>query len=118
MTVIGADPVLSLKSLDDPKRTAPDDANGMGCRFNKPIASVVMTLHSDSLGSYTETFDIDPPSITLSFPLRDNIASQKTGGPLPAGEYSRRVVAITEEGEEWDFDWGLLKQVEIAGPQG
>ena len=116
MTLIGVDSVLSLKSLDHPRRTAPDDANGMGCRFNKPIASVVMTLHSDTLGSYTETFHIDPPSITIGFPLRDNVSSQKTGGPLPAGEYSRRMVAFTEEGEEWNFGWGMLEEVEIAGP--
>ena len=116
MTLIGVDEVLSLKSLDDPRRTAPDDANSMGCRFNKPIASVVMTLHSDTLGSYTETFQIDPPSITIGFPLRDNVASQKTGGALPAGEYSRRMAAYTEEGEEWRSGWGMLEEVEIAGP--
>ena len=116
MTVVGRDPVLSLTSLDDPQRMAPDDANVMGCRFNKPIASVIMTLHSDTLGSYTETFHIDPPSITIGFPLRVNRASQKTGGPLPAGEYSRRIVAYTEEGEEWHFGPGLLEEVEIVGP--
>lgn len=116
MTLIGVDEVLSLKSLDDPRRTAPDDANGMGCKFSKPIASVVMTLHSDTLGSYTETFQIDPPSIEVGFPLRDNLASRKTGGPLPAGEYSRRMAAYTEEGEEWRFGRGMLEEVEIAGP--
>ena len=41
---------------------------------------------------------------------------QETGGPLPAGKYSRRMVAITEEGEEWNFGPGLLEEVEIAGP--
>ena len=116
MTLIGVDPVLSLKSHDDPRRTAPDDANGMGCRFSKPIARVTMTLHNDALGSYTETFHIDPPSTAIGFPLRDNVASMKTGGPLPAGKYSRRMVAITEEGEEWNFGPGLLEEVEIAGP--
>ena len=109
--------VLLLESLNDQLRTAPDNANSMGCRFNKPIASVVMTLHSDSLGSYTETFQIDPPSITIRFPLRDNVVSRKTGGPLPAGEYLRTMVAFTEEGEEWHFDQGLLEEVvRIAGP--
>ena len=116
MTLIGVDDVLSLNSLDDPRRTAPDDANSMGCRFNKPIASVVLTLHSDTLGSYTETFQIDPPSIEVGFPLRDHVTSQKTGGPLPAGKYSRRMAAYTEEGEEWRSGSGMLKEVEIAGP--
>ena len=116
MTLIGVDPVLSLQSLDDPRRTAPDDANGMGCRFSKPIARVTMTLHNDALGSYTETFHIDPPSITIGFPIPDNVASEKSGWPLPAGEYTRRMVAFTEEGEEWIFGWGMLEEVEIAGP--
>ena len=116
MTDVEAAPVLSLKSLDDPRRTAADNANRMGCRSNKPIASVVLTLHSDTLGSYTETFQIDPPSTSIRFPLRDNVASEKTGGPLPAGKYSRRMVAYTEDGEEWHFGPGLLEEVEIAGP--
>ncbi len=116
MTLIGVDSVLTLESLDDPRRTAPDDANGMGCRFTKPIASVMMTLHSDTLGSFTETFQIDPPSITVGLPLPDNAASEGTGGPLLAGTYSRRVVALTEEGEEWSFGWGMLEEVEIVGP--
>ena len=116
MTDVDAAPVLSLKSLDDRLRTAADNANRMGCRFNKPIASVVLTLHSGTLGSYTETFQIDPPSAAIGFPLRDNVASMKTGGPLPAGKYSRRMVAITEDGEEGSFGPGLLEEVEIAGP--
>ena len=115
-TDIEFDPVLSLKSLDDPQRTAADDANRMGCRFNKPIASVMLTLHNDTLGSYTETFRIDPPSTSFGLPLRDNVASEKSGGPLPAGKYSRRMVAYTEEGEEWSFGPGLLEEVEIASP--
>ena len=115
-TDIDVDPVLSLKSLDDPMRTAADDANRMGCRFNKPIASVVLTLHNDTLGTYTETFRMDPPSTSFGFPLGDNVASEKSGGPLPAGKYSRRMVAYTEEGEEGSFGPGLLEEVEIAGP--
>ena len=118
MSLVGVDPrVLLLESLNDRLRTAPDNRNGMGCRFNKPIASVVMTLHSDSLGSYTETFQIDPPSFAIRFPLRENVVSRKSGGTLPAGEYSRTMVAYTEEGEEWHFDRGLLEQiVRIADP--
>ena len=118
MSLVGVDPrVLLLESLNDRLRTAPDNRNSMGCRFNKPIASVVMMLHSDSLGSYTETFQIDPPSLAIRFPLGDNVVSRKAGGTLPAGEYSRTMVAYTEEGEEWHFDRGLLEQiVRIAEP--
>ncbi len=112
MSLVGVDSrVLLLESLDDRLRTAPDNRNRMGCRFNKPIASVVLTLHSDSLGSFTETFEIDPPSLAIRFPLRDNAVSRKTGGPLAAGEYSRRIVAFTEDGEEWRFDSGFLEEV-------
>ena len=115
-TDVEFEPVLSLKSLDDPMRTAADGANRAGCRFNKPIASVVLTLHSDTLGSYTETFRIDPPATSFGLPLDDNVASEKTGGPLPAGQYSRRIVAYTEEGEEWRFGSVMLGEVEIDGP--
>ena len=72
-----------LESLDDRLRTAPDSANGAGCRFNKPIARVSMTLHNDNFGPYTETFHIDPPSDIVRFPLADGLASEKTGAPLP-----------------------------------
>ena len=113
-TLIGVGPILALESLDDRKRTAPDEANGAGCRFNKPIARISMTLHNDDLGSYTETFHIDPPSVTVSFPLRDGVVSEKTGQPLPPGEYSRRMVAITEDGEEWELTWGFLDVVTVA----
>ena len=118
MSLVGVDPrVLLLESLNDRLRTAPDNRNSMGCRFNKPIASVVMTLHSDSLGSYTETFRIDPPSLAIRFPLGDDVVSRNTGGTLPAGEYLRSMVAFTEDGEGWHFDSGFLEEVvRIAEP--
>ena len=50
MTAIDVAPVLTLESPDDRKRTAPDDANRAGCRFNKTIIRVSMTLHNDDLG--------------------------------------------------------------------
>ena len=115
MTLIDVAPVLTLESPDDRKRTAPDDANRAGCRFNKTIIRVSMTLHNDDLGSYTETFHVDPPSATVRFPLRDGVASEKTGEPLPPGEYSRRMVAITEDGEEWELAPGwFLEAVNVA----
>ena len=102
-TLIGGDLTIVLSSLDDRLRTAIDSANSGGCRFNKPIARVSLTLNSDSFPPYTETFDIEPPSLTVGFPLPEDIVSEKTGGPLPPGKYSRRIVAVAEDGDEWDF---------------
>ena len=56
-----------LRSLDDRMRTAKDSANRAGCRFNKPIARVSLTLDNGAQ-TYTEIFHFDPPS--LSFGLR------------------------------------------------
>ena len=115
-TVIDVDPILALESLDDRRRMAPDSSNSGGCRFNKPIARVVMTLRNDDDGPYTETFHIDPPSVSVSFPLRDDLASEKTGEPLPPGEYSRRMYVIAEDGEELELRWGSRYIVTLAGP--
>ena len=43
-TEIGGDLSIVLNSLDDRLRTASDSANRAGCRFNKPIARVSLTL--------------------------------------------------------------------------
>ncbi len=67
-TPIGGDITITLASLADPLRTAPDSANHAGCRFNKPIASVSLTLENGAR-SYTELFHIDPPSLSVGFPL-------------------------------------------------
>ena len=107
---------IELSSLDDRLRTAIDSANGAGCRFNKPIARVSLTLESSGAGPYTETFHIDPPAHVVQFPLPDTFASEKTGGPLPSGEYSRRLVAVTTDGDEWELTSNdfFLETVTIA----
>ena len=69
-TLIGGDLSIVLSSLDDRMRTAIDSANSGGCRFNKPIYRVSLTLDSDSSPPYTETFTVEPPALTLGFPLR------------------------------------------------
>ena len=115
-TTADADPILALESLDDRLRTAPDSANSGGCSFNKPIARVVMTLHNDDDGPYTETFHIDPPSVSVLFPLRDGRTSERSGDPLPPGRYSRQMVAIAEDGEELDITWAFQDAVMLAGP--
>ena len=112
----GADPILALESLDDRLRTAPDSANSGGCRFNKPIAHVSMTLQNNDFGPYTETFHIDPPSVSVSFPLRDGRTSERSGDPLPPGQYSRRIVVVVEDGEELDISWAFQDVVTLAGP--
>ena len=115
-TVIGADPILALESLDDRRRMAPDSSNSGGCRFNKPIARVVMTLRNDDVGPYTETFHIDPPSVSVLFPLRDGRTSERSGDPLPPGQYTRQIVVIAEDGEELELRWGSRYIVTLAGP--
>ena len=115
-TLIGADPILALESLDDRLRTAPDNSNSGGCSFNKPIAHVSLTLQNGDFGPYTETFRIDPPSVSVPFPLRDGLASEKTGEPLPPGEYSRQMVAIAEDGDELQIRWGSPDVVTLAAP--
>ena len=100
MSVIGGDLSLVLSSLDDPKRTAPDASNAGSCTYNKPIVQVRMILVNDSGLSYTETFHIDPPTSRVRFPLPDWHVSERAGGPLPPGEYSRRIVLTTADGDE------------------
>lgn len=115
-TLVDADPILTLESLDDRLRTAPDSANGAGCKFNKPIARVTLTLHNERSGPYAETFHIKPPSLIVQFPFKDGLISERTGGPLPPGQYSRRIVAVAEDGEELDISWVVQAVVTLAGP--
>ena len=115
-TTADADPILALESLDDRLRTAPDSFNSGGCWFNKPIAHVSLTLQNDDFGPYTETFHIEPPSVVVSFPLSDGLASEKSGEPLPPGQYSRRMYVIAEDGDELEIRWGSPDIVTLAGP--
>ena len=87
-TLIGGILGIVLDSLDDRDRTAPDPYNGDGCRFNREISHVVLTLEGEDR-RYVETFRLDPPSTRLSLPLPEDTVSESTGGPLLAS-YSRR----------------------------
>ena len=102
-TAIGGDLDLVLHSLEDRMRTAIDAANSGGCRFNVPIAEVRLVLSEDVATVYTESFRIDPPSPRVPFPLREGIDSEQAGGPLPPGEYSRRIMVIATDGQELDL---------------
>ena len=115
-TTIGGYVNVVLESLDDRLRTAMDSLNGGGCRFSKPIARVTMKLQNNYFGPYTETFRIDPPSLVVSFPLKDGLASEKSGAPLPPGPYSRRMIVIAEDGNELDISRVFRDVVTLAGP--
>ena len=93
---------ILLESLDDPDRTALDAVNSGGCTFNSRIANVVLILENDD-GRYVETFRLEPPSLNVALPLPEDTVSESTGGPLPPGLYSRRVVAVTVDGTENDI---------------
>ena len=101
VTLIGGGLDIALDSLDDPMRTAYDAANRAGCGFNLPIVEIRLTL-----GNYTETFRIEQPSQRIGFPLGSNVLSVATGGPLAPGEYSRRLVAVSDDGQEWELTVG------------
>ena len=115
-TDIGGDLSIVLRSLDDRLRTASDSANRAGCRFNKPIARVLLTLDTGAQ-TYTEDFHIDPPAPIVGFPLPEDLVSAKSAGPLPPGEYSRRMIAITEDGDEFDITSldAFLTIITVAG---
>ena len=116
VTQIGGDLSIVLRSLDDRLRTAADSANRAGCRFNMPIARVSLTLDGGAQ-TYTEVFHFDPPSLEFGIPLPEDLASEASGGPLPPGEYSRRMVATTEDGEEFDLTSldAFLTTITVAG---
>ena len=115
-TDIGGDLRIVLRSLDDRMRTAADSANRAGCRFNKPIARLSLTL-DDGTQTYTEVFHFDPPSLSFGLPLPEDSPSATSGGPLPPGDYSRRIVAISEDGDELDVTTAseLLQTITLAG---
>ena len=115
-TLIGGDLSIALSSLDERLRTALDSANSGGCRFNKPIARVVLALYSDDAGPYTETFQVDPPSLSIGFPLPEDMVSERSGGPLPPGDYSRRLTAFTADGEEWKPSADFFLDTVTVGP--
>ena len=123
-TAIGGIMGIVLESLDDPLRTAVEPINSRGCTFNKPIAKVRLVLEGSTGRRYTETFHIDPPSVTIPLPVPEDVSSTREGGPLPAGEYSRRIAVVAEDGTENDLDLddigGIVKLVdelpEIDGP--
>ena len=112
-TLIGGILGVVIYSLDDRARTAPDPFNGAGCRFNREIAQVVLTLEGENQ-KYVETFRLEPPSLTVSLPLADDIASASMGEPPPPGLYTRRVVAVTTDGVEKKLPSGDLGVIKIS----
>ena len=79
-TAIGGIMGIVLESLDDPLRTAVDPINSRGCRYNIPIAKVRLVLEgSTEAVRYTETFHIDPPSLTIPLPVPGRCFIDKGG---------------------------------------
>lgn len=115
-TAIGGDLSIVLRSPDDRMRTAKDSANRAGCRFNKPIAGLSLTLDNGTQ-RYTEVFRFDPPTLRFGLPLPEDFGSETSGGPLSPGVYSRRIVAISEDGDELDVTTSaeFLLTVTLAG---
>ena len=99
---------ILLESLDDPARTAVDAVNHGGCSFNKEISHVVLTLENDNM-RYVETFELDPPSLTVGLPILEDTVSQSTGGPLRPGLYERKIVALTADGAEIEIPASEIK---------
>ena len=115
-TAVGGILGIVLESLEDPNRTAFEAVNHSGCRFNKRIAKARLYLDGDAGRSYTETFLLEPPSLTLPFPVPEDVSSIKEGGPLPPGEYSRQITVIAVDGEEIDMRLGDIGGiVKLAG---
>ena len=116
-TQIGGDLSIALRSLTDRLRTAVDSANRAGCRFNKPIARVLIGTGQRRLdhlhGDLATSTRRPSPSASL---CRKDTASESSGGPLPPGDYSRRLTAFTADGEQWKVpdDFFLLETVTIA----
>ena len=73
----------------------------------------MLTLESEDQ-KYVETFGLEPPSLTVSLPLAEDIASESMGGPLPPGLYTRRVVAVTADGVEKKLPSGTLGVIKVS----
>ena len=123
-TAMGGIMGIVLVSLDDPLRTAVEPINSRGCRFNIPIAKVRLVLEGSGGQRYTETFHIDPPALNIPIPVPNDVSSTREGGPLPPGEYARRISVVAEDGTEQSLNLedigGIVKLVdelpEVDGP--
>ena len=107
-TAMGGILGIVLDSLEDPNRTAFEAVNQGGCRFNKRIVKARLSLDGDAGLSYTETFNLEPPSLTLPFPVPEDVSSVREGGHLSPGEYSRRIMVVAVDGEEMDMSLGEI----------
>ena len=107
-TAVGGILGIVLESFEDPNRTAFEAVNHSGCRFNKRIAKVRLSLDGGDGLSYTETFNLEPPSLTLPFPVPEDVSSVREGGPLSPGEYSRRITVVAVDGDEMDMGLGEI----------
>ena len=105
---------IVIGSLEEPKRTAIDAVNGGWCTFNKEIAQVRLMLESEDAVAFVETFQFKPPSLVVHLPIPENVVSERTVAELPPGEYSRRIVAITVDGERLELRLRNLPVIKLA----
>ena len=105
---------IVIGSPEDPNRTAIDAVNGGWCTFNDEIAQVRLILESEDTQAFVETFHFKPPSLVVHLPIPENVASERTVEELPPGEYLRRIVAITADGERQELRLGSLPAIKLA----
>ncbi len=105
---------IVIGSLEEPNRTAIDAVNGGWCTFNKEIAQIRLILESEDIEAFVETFHFKPPSLVVHLPIPENVASERTVQELPPGEYSRRIVAITVDGESQELRLRNLPVIKLA----
>jgi hypothetical protein len=100
----------------DPTPSGIDGTNSGGCSFTSPIIRVSVFLDNDLIGLHTETFHIEPPTTEIALPLPGGLVSEKTLESLAPGNYSRKIVATTADGAEWDITANhnaMLKNVRV-----
>ena len=112
---------IRFDSGNDPTPSGFDGINSGSCTFSKPISRVSVMLTNDDGSIHSETFFIEPPTFEVSFPLPDSLLSEKTLELLAPGEYQRRMVAVAEDGDEWDITANMqaaLKTVTVVEASG
>ncbi len=105
---------IMFDAENDPTPSGFDGINSGGCTFSKLISKVSVELRNGDGSILGETFFIEPPSFDVSFPLPEGLLSEKTLALLPPGEYKRTMIAIAEDGDEWDVTANVQAALETV----
>ncbi len=116
MTLLGTDAVILFDPANDPAPTMVDPVNNAGCRFDRPIASVTVTLSDAGVNRFSETFYLDPPSMTFGLPLSPDLNSDRTPDRLPPGVYKRGIVVTATDGSEKGIGPHFFDSVTVPDP--